>query len=65
MEVKTPTTGCQWYAYKHVNGSIIPKRYFSPMDITEVRESSFVEEVRGPIEGTREDAAMLFAKERL
>lgn len=56
-------TGCNWYAYKHVNGEIHPKRYFSTEDIIEAQESDFVLEVRGPIEGTREDAIDLFKKE--
>lgn len=59
MEVKTPT-GCQWWAYRHVDGGIHPKRYFGPEDLKEAKESPFVEEVRGPIEGTREDALALF-----
>ena len=59
MQVVTKT-GCHWWAYKHTNGSILPKRYFGPEDIAEAHESPFVDEVRGPIEGTREDALALF-----
>ena len=53
-------TGCYWYAYKHINGTVHAKRFFSHQDIIEARESDFVDEVRGPIEGTREDALNLF-----
>lgn len=62
MEIKTKT-GCHWYVYKHIDGGIHPKRYFSYEDIIEAQDSPFVEEVRGPIEGTREDAINLFEKE--
>lgn len=55
-------TGCYWYAYKHTEGGIHAKRYFSQRDIAEAEQSSFVEEVQGPIEGTREDALNLFAE---
>jgi len=59
MRTITPT-GCHWYAYEHIEGGIHPKRYFSPEDITEAKDSPFVKEVRGPIEGTKEDALNLF-----
>ena len=53
-------TGCHWYAYKHINGTIHPKRFFSKEDVIEATASDFVSEVRGPVEGTREDALNLF-----
>jgi len=53
-------TGCHWYAYEHINGTIHAKRFFSNEDIVEARGSDFVVEVIGPIEGTREDALNLF-----
>lgn len=53
-------TGCHWYAYKHINGTIHAKRFFAVEDIDEAEESDFVDEVRGPIEGTKEDALNLF-----
>lgn len=59
MEVKTKT-GCHWYCYKHINGGLHAKRYFDHEDISEANSSPFVAEVRGPIEGTREDALALF-----
>ena len=59
MRIITPT-GCQWYAYEHIDGGIHAKRYFDYRDIEEARESDFVAEVRGPIEGTKEDALNLF-----
>ena len=58
-------TGCHWYAYEHIEGGIHAKRYFSPEDIAEAESSSFVKEVRGPIEGTREDALNLFSSIRI
>ncbi len=56
-------TGCQWYAYEHIEGGIYTKRFFGLDDITEAESSPFVKEVRGPIEGTKEDALNLFKKE--
>ena len=65
MEVKTKT-GCRWWAYRHHSGTIHAKRYFETWDMLEALDSHFVAEVRGPIEGTREDALALFgaAKEK-
>lgn len=62
MEVKTKT-GCLWYCYKHMQGTIHAKRFLSNADINEAIQSPFVAEVRGPIEGTREDALNLFNTE--
>ena len=62
MEIKTKT-GCHWYAYEHIEGGIHAKRLFSQEDISEARESPFVKEVRGPIEGTKQDALNLFKGE--
>ena len=59
MRIVTPT-GCQWYAYEHIEGGIHAKRYFSREDFLEANDSPFVKEVRGPIEGTKEDALNLF-----
>jgi len=62
MQVITKT-GCHWYAYKHIDGSIHAKRFFAVEDIDEAKDSDFVAEVKGPIEGTREDALNLFKEE--
>lgn len=56
-------TGCHWYAYKHTEGGIHAKRFFGEEDISEAESSPFVVEVRGPIEGTKEDAINLFKDE--
>lgn len=34
-----------WWGYKHINGSFQVKRYFSPLDLKEARESPFVRKV--------------------
>ena len=42
-------TDFQWFAYRHTTGfklgEVIVKRYFSPMDIIEARESAFCHRV--------------------
>lgn len=47
----------QWWGYVHVNGSLHVKRYFGPDDLSEARESDFVQDVYGPWQvNTREEA---------
>ncbi len=48
----------QWWGYKHINGSLQAKRYWGdPRDISEAKESDFVERVVGPFEAVdRADA---------
>lgn len=48
----------QWYAYRHINGTLHLKRYFGdPLDIREVKESPFVREVTGPFEANKRKEA--------
>lgn len=37
-----------WWGYRHINDSIIVKRYFSEQDIKEAKESDFVKEIFPP-----------------
>ena len=54
-----------WWGYKHTNGSLQVKRYFSLKDLIEAQESEFVAEVRGPWECTNREEAMAKLKEQL
>jgi len=38
----------KWWGYLHIKGTINVKRFFSMRDLTEARESDFVERVVGP-----------------
>jgi hypothetical protein len=51
-----------WWAYRHINGEIIAKRFLSWLDMAEARLSPFVEEIRGPVKGTKDDAFALFCQ---
>lgn len=47
----------KWWGYLHENGSLQVKRYFGPEDLSEARESPFVQQVFGPWEvDSREEA---------
>ncbi len=50
-------TKLKWWGYRHVNGSVHTKRYFSQEDLDEAHESSFCEEVHGPFEAANGDEA--------
>lgn len=53
----------QWWGYKHTNGSLQAKRYFSSEDTSEARESPFCEKVVGPFEAEgREEALQILEK---
>lgn len=54
----------QWWGYKHDNGSVQAKRYFSRLDITEAQESAFIETVTGPFEAADRDEALKIVAER-
>jgi hypothetical protein len=46
-----------WWGYLHENGSLQVKRYFGPVDLSEARESPFVQRVFGPWQvDSREEA---------
>lgn len=44
----TTNNSIQWWGYLHKNGSLQVKRYFGPEDLSEARESPFVQQVFGP-----------------
>ena len=50
--------GVFWYGYKHTDGSVHTKRYFSHGDIEEARESDFVAHVVGPFEADNRESAV-------
>lgn len=63
--VRRHSTRLEWYAYLHVEGAIIVKRYQDSRDIIETRESDFVRMVTGPYEAKNRDVAIDIAKARL
>ena len=53
----------KWWGYKHTNGSVQVKRYFSPTDLQDAYESPFVKQVVEPFDAeTREEAAQIVDK---
>jgi len=48
----------KWWGYLHVEGTLQVKRYFGPMDITEAKESPFVDIVAGPWECENREEAL-------
>lgn len=46
----------KWWAYIHINGNILVKRFFSYEDMEEARDSQFVEDLAGPWECSKEEA---------
>jgi len=55
----------QWWGYVHIDGSLQVKRYFSAKDLTEARESPFVESVYGPWEVNGRDDAISKLKQEI
>jgi hypothetical protein len=56
----------KWWGYKHINGSIHVKRFFSQEDITEASESPFVVCCTKVIDAdSREDAITKVTEELL
>ncbi|KKN19287.1 hypothetical protein LCGC14_0947160 [marine sediment metagenome] len=56
----------EWYAYKHVNGTLHLKRYLGDYgDVEEAINSSFVDRVYGPFEAKNQHKARRIMKERL
>lgn len=47
-----------WWGYRHTNGTIQTKRYFSQMDLDEAIESPFVAQTYGPFEAQGRDEAL-------
>lgn len=54
-----------WWAYRHINGTIQVKRYFSREDLTEADESPFVSERTDVFHADDREAAEEKAKELL
>jgi hypothetical protein len=54
-----------WWAYRHINGAILVKRYFDERDIEEALESPFVDEVIGPFHADNAEQARAWAKLKL
>ena len=56
----------EWYAYKHINGSIHLRRWFGDsLDIQEANESPFVESVTKVFTAETRKEALELAKELL
>lgn len=51
-----------WFAYRHIDGTLHAKRYFSEQDIKEAQESPFVASV-GFLAETKEEALLLLGME--
>lgn len=47
-----------WWGYLHTEGTLQAKRYFSPEDIQEARESPFVVRTYGPFRAQGRDEAL-------
>ena len=54
-----------WWGYKHINGTLQIKRFFSQLDIMEAEESPFVEEYSGPYPADNREEALQKLKEKL
>ena len=46
----------KWWAYRHTNGQIFVKRFFSEDQLDDAFDSPFVEDVAGPWECSRAEA---------
>lgn len=57
--------GLQWWGYLHTNGSIQVKRYFDARDLSEARESPFVQRMTGTFEADSREEAIVIAGEKL
>lgn len=56
----------EWYAYKHVNGTLHLRRFFGDMgDVKEAKESDFVSKVTGPFEANKKSQAQDIMRARL
>ena len=59
------TSKLPWWAYVHDDGSIQVKRFFDQMDISEARDSPFVQRTAGPFLAEDREDAIRIAKEKL
>lgn len=53
----------QWWGYRHTNGSVQAKRYFSEEDVMEAMLSDFCEKVVGPFEAKDREEALKIVEE--
>lgn len=54
-----------WWGYRHINGSLQAKRYFSTEDLSEARQSPFVASVCPPFSAAGRDEALKIIGERV
>lgn len=54
-----------WWGYRHTNGNLQAKRYFSTLDVLEAVDSPFVDEVVEPFEAKGREEALKIIKQRL
>jgi hypothetical protein len=52
-----------WWGYRHVDGGVQAKRYFSPEDTREAEESPFVVQVIYPFPAENRDEALRLVEE--
>jgi len=56
----------EWWGYRHVDGSLHPKRWINdPYNLVEARESPFVATVVGPFPADNREEALATLKEKL
>jgi len=55
----------EWWAYRHTNGHVLVKRYFGLEDLTEAKESPFVDQLVGPYMAKNREEAVMIATDSL
>ena len=55
----------RWWGYLHVSGSISVKRYFDAEQISEAKNSPFVEKVIEPFEAKNREEALIIVENKL
>jgi hypothetical protein len=55
----------QWWAYLHVKGTVLVKRFFDRDALDDARESRFAEKVVGPFNAQNQKEAQIKAKKLL
>lgn len=56
------TNQIMWWGYRHINGTIQVKRFFSHEDIREAKQSAFVSAVCGPFLAEGREHALRLAE---
>ena len=54
-----------WWGYKHVNGTVQAKRFFSYMIMTDAYDSDFVDTVVPPFEADSREEALKIITEKV